>query len=61
MRNITETLMKPLEKFRKEQLGALRVMYDSLLVFFPSKEVNLLVYPSNYNVDACTVMHTQST
>ncbi|XP_031608042.1 rho GTPase-activating protein 10 isoform X2 [Oreochromis aureus] len=24
MRNITETLMKPLEKFRKEQLGALR-------------------------------------
>uniref|UniRef100_A0AAV2LN06 BAR domain-containing protein n=1 Tax=Knipowitschia caucasica TaxID=637954 RepID=A0AAV2LN06_KNICA len=24
MRNITETLMKPLEKFRKEQLGAIR-------------------------------------
>lgn len=27
MRNITETLMKPLEKFRKEHLGTIRVMY----------------------------------
>ncbi|XP_041838834.1 rho GTPase-activating protein 10 isoform X2 [Melanotaenia boesemani] len=33
MRNITETLMKPLEKFRKEQLGTVRVTYDSLLPF----------------------------
>lgn len=30
MRNITETLMKPLEKFRKEHLGTVRVMAVSL-------------------------------
>lgn len=30
MRNITETLMKPLEKFRKDHLGTVRVMYDCL-------------------------------
>lgn len=34
MTNITETLMKPLEKFRKEHLGAVRVMYD--LLFYSS-------------------------
>lgn len=28
MRNITETLMKPLEKFRKEQLGAAKVQAE---------------------------------
>lgn len=31
MKNITETLMKPLERFRKEQLGTVRVMYDGSL------------------------------
>lgn len=29
MRNITETLMKPLEKFRKEHLGTVRVRRNS--------------------------------
>lgn len=32
MRNITETLMKPLEKFRKEHLGTVRVTYYGLFL-----------------------------
>lgn len=31
MRNITETLMKPLEKFRKEHLGIVRVMHHAFI------------------------------
>lgn len=31
MRNITETLMKPLEKFRKEHLGTVRVRHNSYI------------------------------
>lgn len=32
MRNITETLMKPLEKFRKDHLGTIRVMHCLLSI-----------------------------
>lgn len=33
MRNITETLMTPLEKFRKDQLGAVKVMHEGSFPF----------------------------